>query len=141
MLSNLFIDTDIILDIVLTRTGFYESSLSIFKQFENGDVILFTTPSIILNAQYTGQRLVSKEKCRKTIDYLLNYFIILETDITILKKAYQSKFNDIKDAVQYFTATKYDKIDFFITRNIKDFKYGEEKITILSPKQFINSSY
>jgi predicted nucleic acid-binding protein len=138
MLSNLFIDTDIILDIVLTRIEFYQNSLLIFKQFENDEVILFTSPSIIINAQYTGQRLIPKEKCRQTINYLLKYFIILEADMNILKKAYQSKFLDIEDAVQYYTATSYDKIDFFITRNMKDFKYGEDKLTILSPKQFVN---
>ena len=62
MLNNLFIDTDVILDIVLDRVEFFENSSKIFRQFENGEVLLFTSPSIIINAQYTGQRLISKQK-------------------------------------------------------------------------------
>lgn len=101
MSNNLFINTDIILDIVLDREEFFENSSSIFGLYENGELILFTSPSIIINAQYTGQRLISKEKCKLTINYLLNYFTILEANLSILKKAYQSKFSDIEDAIQY----------------------------------------
>ena len=137
MLNNLFIDTDIILDIVLDREEFFENSSKIFRLFENGDVLLFTSPSIIINAQYTGQRLITKQKCRSTINYLLNYFIILEANINVIKKAYQSKFSDIEDAIQYYTASQNDKINYFITRNIKDFKSGESNLSVVSPSQFL----
>ena len=137
MSNKLFIDTDIILDIVLDRKTFFEDSSAVFQRFEKGEVLLFTSPSIIINAQYAGQRLIAKEKCRATIKYLLNYFIILEANISIIKKAYQSGFSDIEDAIQYYTATQDDKIDYFITRNIKDFKSGKENISVKSPSQFL----
>ena len=140
MSNNLFIDTDIILDIVLNREAFFEDSSAIFRQFENGKLLLFTSPSIIINAQYTGQRLIAKEKCRSTIKYLLNYFIILEANISIIKKAYQSGFSDTEDAIQYYTATQDDKINYFITRNIKDFKSGKENLSVISPSQFLKLS-
>jgi predicted nucleic acid-binding protein len=137
MLSNLFVDTDIILDIVLDREEFFESSSKIFLEFEKGKVLLFTSPSVIINAQYTGQRLIAKEKCRSTIKYLLNYFIILEASLDIIKMAYQSKFSDIEDAVQYYTALQNNKINYFITRNIKDFKSGENNLPAMTPLQFL----
>lgn len=67
MLSNLFIDTDIILDIVLEREEFFENSSKIFQLYEEGELLLFTSPTIIINAQYIGQRLIAKEKCRSNI--------------------------------------------------------------------------
>ena len=137
MLNNLFIDTDIILDIVLDREEFFDDSSAIFQLYENDELLLYTSTSIIINAQYTGQRLIQKEKCRAAIKYLLDYFIVLEASIDILKKAYQSKFTDIEDAIQYYTATKEEKINFFITRNIKDFKWGESKLSVVSPSQFL----
>ncbi len=137
MSNKLFIDTDIILDIVLDRKTFFEDSSAVFQRFEKGEVLLFTSPSIIINAQYAGQRLIAKEKCRATIKYLLNYFVILEANIRIIKKAYQSGFSDIEDAIQYYTATQDDNIDYFITRNIKDFKSGKENISVKSPSQFL----
>jgi len=137
MSSNLFIDTDIILDIVLDREEFFENSSKIFQEFENGHSLLFTSPSIIINAQYAGQRLIAKERCKAAIKYLLDYFIILEANLDIIKTAYQSKFSDIEDAIQYYTATQDGKINYFITRNIKDFKYGEGDLPVLTPTQFL----
>ncbi len=137
MLNNLFIDTDIILDIVLDRDEFFEDSSAIFKLYENSEIFLYTSTSVIINAQYTGQRLIQKEKCRAAIKYLLNYFIVIEANIDILKKAYQSKFTDIEDAIQYYTASKESKIGFFITRNIKDFKWGESNLSVMSPSLFL----
>ena len=137
MANNLFIDTDVILDIVLDRDKFYDDSSAIFQKFENGDVILNTTSSIIINAQYVGQKQIPRDKCRATINYLLNYFVLLEADISIVKQAYQSRFSDIEDAIQFYTAAKNEIIDFFITRNIKDFKSGGNLIPVLTPTQFL----
>lgn len=137
MANSLFIDTDVILDIVLDRKEFYDDSSAIFQKFEDGEVLLFTTTSIIINTQYVSQKLISREKCRSTISYLLNYFSILEADINVIKQAYQSKFTDMEDAIQYYTASKSGMIDFFITRNTKDFKSGEKIIPIRTPTQFL----
>lgn len=139
MVNNLFIDTDIILDIVLDRKEFFTESAAIFQQFENGQILLYTSSSIIINAQYVGQKLIDKTRCRSSINYLLNYFIILDAGIDILKKAYQSKFSDIEDAVQYYTATKDENIDFFVTRNIRDFKYGDKNLRVVSPVQYLKT--
>ncbi len=122
--NNLFIDTDVLLDIVLDRKEFFKDSYAIFQKFENGEIVLYTSSSIIINAQYVGQKLIAKVQCRSVINYLLNYFIILDADINVIKKAYQSKFPDVEDAVQYYTATRDGNIDFFVTRNIRNFKYG-----------------
>ena len=135
--SNLFIDTDIILDIVLDRKEFFDDSSAVFQKFENGEVFLYTSPSIIINAQYVGQKQIAKSKCRAVMNYLLNYFIILETDLSVLKQAYQSKFSDVEGANQYYTATRDRIIDFFITRNVKDFKPGENILRVVTPSQFL----
>ena len=64
MVSSLFIDTDIILDILLDRKEFFEDSSAIFKKFEDGEVLLFTSGSVIINAQYVGQKQIGKNECR-----------------------------------------------------------------------------
>lgn len=137
MVNNLFIDTDVILDIVLDRDEFYDDSSAIFQKFEKGEVFLYTTPSIIINTQYVGQKKISKEKCKATINYLLNYFIIIESDMLVIKQAYNSKFSDIEDGIQYYTAIRDKVIDFFITRNTKDFKPGGSFIPVHTPSQFL----
>ena len=137
MISSLFIDTDIILDILLDRKEFFEDSSAIFKKFEDGEVLLFTSASIIINAQYVGQKQIGKNECRWAINYLLNYFLIIEPDINIIKRAYTSKFTDVEDAIQYYTAAKIDSTDYFITRNIKDFKKSIPHLPVITPTQFL----
>jgi predicted nucleic acid-binding protein len=137
MLNNLFIDTDIILDILLNGKEFFDDSSAIFQKFENNEVLLFTSTSIIINAQYVGQKQIGKNECKFAINYLLNYFLIMEANVALLKKAYNSKFSDMEDAIQYYTATQNGNIHYFITRNTKDFKAGGSGIPVVTPTQFL----
>lgn len=41
---------------------------------------------------------------------------------TTLEKAFSSKFRDIEDAIQYFSALTNGEIEYIVTRNISDFK-------------------
>ena len=52
-------------------------------------------------------------------------------------RAYNSNFTDVEDAIQYFTALEHEKIDYFITRNTKDFRMAEPHLPVLSPSQFL----
>lgn len=137
MLSNLFIDTDVILDVVLNRQTHYEQSEAIFKCFEKSQVKLYTSAPVIINTQYIAQKELPKVKCRNAIAYLIEYFEILEPNKATILKAYNSGFLDIEDAIQYYTAKDSGIIDFIITRNIKDYKHALKSLLALTPGQFL----
>ncbi len=137
MLSNLFIDTDIILDVILNRENHYTESAGIFKCFENHTAKLYTSSSIIINAQYIGQKQISKEKCKIAIRYLLEYFEFIEPTKLTITEAYSSNFSDIEDAIQYFMAKNSGFIDYIITRNIKDYKKENNGVPVVTPAQFL----
>ncbi len=139
MAYNIFIDADIILDVLLKREEFYKDSYSIFILCEENDINLYTSSSIILNVQYIGTKLSSNKKnIAATIYYLLENFIDIINPVkqTILK-AYDSDYKDYEDAVQYFTAKDSGLIDYFITRNIKDYKKENNGVPVLTPAQFL----
>jgi predicted nucleic acid-binding protein len=137
MANNLFIDSDIILDVLTNREEHYENSSAIFRLFEDGLVKLYTTPSIIINTQYIGQKILTKEKCKQGIKYLLEYFEILESNKKTIIEAYNSNFTDIEDAIQFYTAKNSGAINYILTRNKKDYKKTETKISVLTPSQFL----
>ena len=137
MLSNLFIDTDIILDVILNREDHYDDSAAIFKCFENHTAKLYTSSSIIINAQYIGQKQISKEKCKSAIKYLLEYFEFIEPNKLVITEAYNSGFSDMEDAIQYFMAKHSGFIDYIITRNIKDYKKETNGVPVVTPAQFL----
>jgi predicted nucleic acid-binding protein len=135
---NLFIDTDVILDIVLQREGFYQNSYSLFKLAEDGNILLYTSSSVIMNVQYLGCKFIGKKNAIEGIKYLINFFEILDCNKKVLLKAYNTKCKDFEDAVQYFTAINSESVSCFISRNIKDYKEIEEKLLpVLTPIQFL----
>ncbi|MBP6431756.1 MAG: PIN domain-containing protein [Ferruginibacter sp.] len=137
MSTNLFIDSDIILDVLMNRQEHYDDSSAIFRLFEDGLVKLYTTPSIIINTQYIAQKILTKEKCKQGIKYLLEYFEILESSKKTIVEAYNSGFTDIEDAIQFYTVKNSGFVNCIITRNTKDYKKIETKIPVLTPTQFL----
>ena len=58
----------------------------------------------------------------KLIYNILKHLDIIPVNKVILEKAFTSKFVDIEDAIQYFSAMEKGDIDYIITRNIPDYK-------------------
>jgi predicted nucleic acid-binding protein len=52
--------------------------------------------------------------------------------------ALTSSFKDKEDALQYFTAQQ-NEADYFITRNVRDYKSHAEFLSVMTPKEFMNS--
>ena len=50
------------------------------------------------------------------------------------------KYNDTEDGLLYFLAYK-AKMNFFITRNVKDFKFLFPSLPVLSPSNFLKEIY
>ena len=135
---KLFLDSDVILDVVLQRDGFYQNSFPLFKMMEDQTVLLYTSSSAIMNVQYLSTKFIGKNKAVEGIKYLLNFLEILDCNKKILLKAYNTKCRDIEDAVQYFTAIHAETVTHFISRNIKDYKeIGERFLPVLTPLQFL----
>jgi predicted nucleic acid-binding protein len=138
MAHNIFIDSDIILDVLLRREDFYKDSYAIFIMCEREEVVLYTSSSIILNVQYIGGRISTKKTVAETIYYLVENFIeVINPDKQTILKAYDSAFLDYEDAVQYFTAKDSGLIDYFISRNVKDYDKATKVLPVITPAQFL----
>ncbi|MFN0082697.1 MAG: PIN domain-containing protein [Ferruginibacter sp.] len=138
MSFNIFVDSDVILDVLLVREQFFNDSCAVFNLSQQEKISLYTSSSIILNVQYVGQKLISKQKMSRTLYYLVESFLeIINPSKTSVLKAYKSDFLDFEDAVQYYTAVEFGKINYIITRNTKDYKKTQTQIPILTPTQFL----
>lgn len=135
---NLFLDSDVILDVVLQRDGFFRNSYTLFKMAEDQSVLLYTSTTVIMNVQYLSGKFIGKNKAVEGIKYLLNFFEILDCNKKVLQKAYNTKCRDVENAVQYFTAINSEIGSCFISRNLKDYEEIEEKLLpVFSPTQFL----
>ncbi len=136
MKNKLFLDTNVVVDLLGEREPFYDAAAKITSLADKGKIqiivsaLTYSTVYFLL-AKFEDKNAV-KEKIRK-------FKVIAETsDLTdkIIDKALSSKFSDFEDALQYHCAIE-KNAGMIISRNTKDFK--ESDIPVLSPEEYLSS--
>jgi predicted nucleic acid-binding protein len=130
---KIFLDTNILVDLIADRKPFSKHAIEIFKSTEKNKSQLFTSSHSIATAHYLLKKYVEEKELRKIIFNLLEFVSVIPVDIDVLKKGLQSKHKDFEDAVQILCASTITGIDFIVTRNTKDFKTSE--ISVLTPDE------
>jgi len=135
-MTKLFIDTNVMIDIIDQRQPYYDDAAKIITLAEKQTIKLVASSLSFVNTFYVLSK--TNEKAN-LIDVLTNFRIVCEVsniDEINIDKSLHSGFNDFEDAVQYYSALHHD-CDIFITRNKKDFKKAE--ISIMTPAEFLTS--
>lgn len=135
MTEKLFIDTDIILDVILKREPPFYDSQKILSLIEKNYFLGFTSSLIIANCYYIICCNTDKKTALKTISKLRSILSVLSFTDKEIGESLNSSINDFEDGVQYFIALN-NGINTIITRNISDYKYLS--INVLTPKDFLN---
>lgn len=133
---KVFIDTNILIDLIADRKPFSKWAIEIFKKSENKELKLFASSHSIATTHYLMKKFISENELREILNNLLDYLIIIPVDISILKRSLKSSITDFEDAIQNYCASSVDDIYGIITRNKKDFKKSE--LEIYTPDEFIN---
>ena len=130
---KLFIDSDIILDLLIKRNE-YQSSAKLFTIIENKELKGYTSPIVFANVHYIMTKYGGKEKSILNLRILRKFLSILTLDEEILNEALYAEAPDFEDSIQYIASEK-NEIDFIITRNKKDYK--RSKIPALTATEFL----
>jgi len=135
MKNNLFIDSDIIIDVYSKRDPFYESSAKIISLGDCGKLSLSTSPVVIANVFYILKKYGNKEFARSSLMKIRKIISVLSVNEKEIDLALASGFSDFEDAIQYYVSIE-NKIDFIITRNKSDYK--KSKIPVCNAQEYIN---
>jgi predicted nucleic acid-binding protein len=135
MKRRVFVDTDIIYDLLAKREPFYTAAAHLFTLADEGKIQIFISALSLANIHY----LISRQQSGKQAKQILRKFKLL-VHITplnekIIDLALNSEFEDFEDAIQYFSALQ-NEIEIFLTRNLKDYKKAQ--ISVLTAQDFIN---
>jgi predicted nucleic acid-binding protein len=136
MKTRLFVDTNIMLDLLGERIPFYDSIAKIATLADKGQVTMVASALSYATVSYF---LIKFENTEKAKDKLRKFKIISEIcdlDELIIEKGLNSNFSDFEDALQYFSALKSD-CSILITRNGKDFK--ESQIPVMTADEYLTS--
>ena len=136
MNKTVFIDSDIILDLLCKRASFYHYAAELFTLGDMGKIKLITTSVVIANVFYILRKILGIEKAKELLRKLRIIIGIIPVTEKIVDLALNSRFSDSEDGLQYFTARE-NGIKILITRNIKDYK--EKDLIIQTAEQFLKS--
>ena len=131
---KLYIDSDIILDLLLKRYDYYNNAAELMTKIDKRKYKGYTTPLVIANIHYIMTNFCGKKKSINNIRKLRKLISILSIDEKIVDEALLSDNTDFEDAIQYITSEK-NNIDFIITRNKGDFK--NSKLPVLNAEEFL----
>ena len=135
MKKKVFVDTDIIYDLLGKRDPFYLAAAQLFTLADEGKVQIFISALSFANLHY----LISKKRSEEEAKEILRKFKVLvhvaPLNDKIIDLALNSEFSDFEDALQYYSALQ-NEIEVLLTRNLKD--YRKAQITVLTAQDFVN---
>jgi predicted nucleic acid-binding protein len=134
MIKKLFIDSDIILDLLAERPLFYDNAAKVFSWAYKKKIELYTTAVVLANVFYILRKVNGNNKSKDQLKDLRLLVKILPIDESIVDMALGSEFNDFEDSLQYYTA-KEQNLFGIITRNSKDYRIKD--IVIQTSKEFV----
>jgi predicted nucleic acid-binding protein len=134
MSKPVFIDTNVILDVLGNREPFYQDSASVLALSLNGECEGFVSAITFNNIFYLLRRTYGPDAARKKLAYLRDVCSVIALDQKILNLAIDSDMPDFEDAIQYFSAL-HVHAEFIVTRNKKHFAHSE--IPVLEPGEYL----
>ena len=131
---KLFIDGNILLDVLQKREPYYRDSSMIWKLCETEKDIGYVSSLSLNNLVYVMRRELNPAEIRDVLKKLSLIFHFIEVKPSDLEKAAEKKCSDYEDAVQCVLAERVDA-DYIITRNVRD--YRESPVPALTPSEYL----
>jgi predicted nucleic acid-binding protein len=135
--DKVFLDSDIILDLLTKREPHFEASLAVFLLIQDKKVLAYTSPVVIANIFYILNRHFSREKAISSLIKIKSLIKVLSCGDDEIELALSSDFKDFEDSIQYYTALAHG-MDIILTRNVKDYKTAN--INVSTPLEYIRAT-
>ena len=130
---KLFLDTNVVIDVIAAREPFVADSSAVFSLCETGKAEGVISSLTLCTVSYILRKFVTPGTMRTKLREFRSVLTPVDLTVSLLDKALASTITDFEDAVQFYTAV-YSEADYIITRNAKHFP--SDNIPVLSPTDF-----
>jgi len=131
------IDTNVLLDHLAHRDGFFQDAAVIFSMVDEGKLIGIVSSLSIVNCAYVLPKHYDGNAVLEQIKTMLRMFTISNVDASVLEQAATLEPYDYEDVVQYVSALPYHP-DLVITRDKKGF--NDLDILVMTPAEFVQKA-
>lgn len=134
-MKNLFLDTNVIIDLLAKREPFYRSAAQLFSLADKMKLQLCVSALSFANINYILLKEKKPEEARLILRKLKLLVEVISLDDRIIGLSLNDvDFKDYEDALQYYSALE-NGANVIITRNLKDFQ--KSKIPVLTAEQYL----
>jgi predicted nucleic acid-binding protein len=132
---KVLIDTNVILDVLAKRPPFYSHAEKIFFLAAEEKIEALITASSVTDIYYLIRKhLKNSEEAKLTLLKLFTLFQIIDVTGDDCKKALELNLTDYEDAL-LATCARREKVEYIITRNIKDFTSSPVPAILPDPRR------
>lgn len=131
---RVFIDTNVILDVLCDREGLADASSLVLKNCELHRIEGYVSALSFPNIAYILRKELTPEKTGELVNYLSLILQVADLKAADVKAAAALPFRDYEDALQSVCASRV-RAQYIVTRNIRDFK--NSKIPAIKPGELL----
>jgi predicted nucleic acid-binding protein len=136
-MKKLFLDTNIVIDLLAKREPFYEEAASLFTMADKQQIKLFVSALTFANTNYILLHEMKAGEAKLILRKLKLIVHVLNLNEKMVELSLNDDdFKDFEDALHYHTALE-NSVDAIITRNLKD--YQKAKLPAMTAEQFLKS--
>jgi predicted nucleic acid-binding protein len=135
-MQKVFVDTDIIYDLLASRDPHYHSAAKLFTLSDEGKIRILISALSFANIHYLLSKQLSSSRAKQVLRKFRLLVHVVPLNEKIIDLALNSDFTDFEDAIQYYCALE-SNCSILLTRNLKDYKKAQ--ITVMTANDFINS--
>ena len=132
-MMNIFIDTNVIIDLLVKRDGF-AASAEVLARAKEKDMKLVVSVLTMANIAYILRKALKGNDLYKELSKLANLFDVADLTKEHLVSTLALEAKDFEEALQYYCACS-NECDIIVTRNKKDFAFS--KLKVLTPEEFL----
>ncbi|MEQ1663228.1 MAG: PIN domain-containing protein [Thiobacillus sp.] len=133
---KLFLDVNVVLDVLARREPWFADSASVLAHIEQGGASGHIAAHTVTTLHYLLARHLGQQKTAAVLVDLMTLLHVEPVDHATLQQALSLGWRDFEDAVQAVVATQC-QADYLVTRNPRDFK--QAPVAVLAPAEFLST--
>jgi predicted nucleic acid-binding protein len=131
---KLFVDTNVVLDVLAHREPWFEDSSRLLAHIEQGRATGHIAAHTLTTLHYLLSKHLGQQKTAAVLIDLTALLQVESVDLQVLQQALALGWGDFEDAVQAVTAARC-QADYLLTRNPRDFK--QSLVPVITPSEFL----
>jgi predicted nucleic acid-binding protein len=133
---KVIVDTNVVLDVLLARKPYVESSARVFGLIEHSKIEGLVCATTITTIDYLLAQSLPRPQSREALRQLLELFEIAPVNRPVIEEAFRSRIADFENAVLE-QAGRLAGANAIVTRNTRDFRNSTLKA--LGPDELLSA--